>query len=66
MFVTGIGNKIREYRLSKKISIEAFASECEVDYSQIARMELGKINFGVSLLSKVAKALNIDPKELLP
>jgi transcriptional regulator with XRE-family HTH domain len=61
-----IGVKIREARSGKNMTIEALAIECEVDYSQINRMELGKVNFAVSYLSKVAKALKIDPKELLP
>lgn len=61
-----IGSKIREIRISKGFSQETLANECEVDYSQINRMELGKVNFNISTLYKVAKVLGIDPKELLP
>jgi transcriptional regulator with XRE-family HTH domain len=61
-----VGEKIREIRLSKKVSIEALANECEVDTSQIGRMELGKVNFSISYLYRIAKALNIHPKELIP
>jgi len=64
--MTKVGNKIREVRLSKNISQEALANDCEVDYSQVNRMELGKVNFSISYLYRIAKALNIDPKELLP
>ena len=60
-----VGNKIREIRISKKISIEALADTCELDYSQINRMELGKVNFGISFLFRVANALEVDPKDLL-
>ena len=60
-----VGKKIREIRISKKISIEALADTCELDYSQINRMELGKVNFGISFLFRVANALEVDPKDLL-
>jgi transcriptional regulator with XRE-family HTH domain len=61
-----IGNKIREVRLAKNMSIETLANESEIDYSQVSRMELGKVNFGISYLYRVGKALDIDPKKLLP
>ncbi len=64
--LTNIGNKIRELRNLKGISIEQLANESDIDYSQLSRMELGKINFSVSFLSKIAKALKVDPRELLP
>jgi len=60
-----VGNKIREIRISKKISIEALADTCELDYSQINRMELGKVNFGISFLFRIADALEVNPEELL-
>jgi transcriptional regulator with XRE-family HTH domain len=66
VFLTNIGNKIRELRISKGLSIENLANDCELDYSQIARMELGKVNFNVSFLSKISSSLKVDPKELLP
>jgi transcriptional regulator with XRE-family HTH domain len=61
-----IGENIRKVRLSKKISQESLANDCEIDYSQVNRMELGKVNFNISYLYKIAKALNVDPKQLLP
>lgn len=61
-----IGMKIRHQRTLLGVSQESLAHDCEVDYSQINRMELGKVNFGISYLLRVAKALRVDPKELLP
>lgn len=60
-----IGHKIREIRTSKKISQYNLANECEVDYSQINRMELGKVNYSISNFLRIAKALGVDPRELL-
>jgi transcriptional regulator with XRE-family HTH domain len=60
-----VGQRIREIRTSKKISQYNLANECEVDYSQINRMELGKVNYSISSLLRIAKALGVDPKDFL-
>jgi transcriptional regulator with XRE-family HTH domain len=66
ILLTSIGLKIRQIREKKGISQEMLANECEMDYSQLHRMEMGKVNFSVSYLAKVSKALKVDPKDLLP
>lgn len=57
---------MREIRLKKDISIEHLANTSGMDYSQLARMETGQVNFTVSYLFRVAEALGVTPKELLP
>ena len=64
--LTLIGTKIREFRLEQGISQETLANDCDLDYSQVNRMELGKVNFSISYLYRIAKALSIEPKDLLP
>ena len=61
-----VGEKIREIRLKQDISQEMLANECEIDYSQVNRMELGKVIFSISHLYKIASALAVNPKDLLP
>ncbi len=61
-----IGIKIREIRTKKYISQDTLAKDFEIDYSQVNRMELGKVNFGISYLYKIATALGVNPKTLLP
>jgi predicted transcriptional regulator len=39
------------------------ANECDLDYSQINRMELGKVDFRISNFFRIAKVL-INPQEL--
>ncbi len=51
--------------MKKEISQETLANECEIDYSQLNRMELGKVNFSISYLYRIAEALSVDPKDLL-
>ena len=61
-----IGVKIREIRLGKDLSIEYLANTSGMDYSQLARMETGQVNFTISYLFRVAEALGVTPKDLLP
>ncbi|MBS1578751.1 MAG: helix-turn-helix transcriptional regulator [Bacteroidetes bacterium] len=67
VFLKGIGKRIRELRLKKSLTQTELAFLCnDKDYSQINRVELGKVNFSVSYLSLIAKALEVTPEELLP
>jgi transcriptional regulator with XRE-family HTH domain len=65
-FLLKVGSRIREIRLSKGLTQTDLAFKCnDKDYSQINRVELGKVNFSVSYLSLIASALGVKPDELL-
>jgi transcriptional regulator with XRE-family HTH domain len=66
-FLKVIGERVRELRMAKGLTQMELAFKCnDKDYSQINRVELGKVNFSVSYLSLIAKALEIKPNDLLP
>lgn len=66
-FLIKIGNKVRDLRILKGMTQMDLAFKCnDADYSQINRVELGKVNFSVSYLSLIAEALEVSPKKLLP
>jgi transcriptional regulator with XRE-family HTH domain len=66
MFLKNIGLRIREIRLGRGISQEALAFECDyADFSQINRIELGKVNFSISYLALIAEKLEVPVTELL-
>ena len=66
-FLNNVGKKIRDLRTSKGMTQMELAFKCnDMDYSQINRIELGKINFSASYLLLIAKALEVSPKKLLP
>lgn len=60
-----LGKRIREIRQSKNLSQEELANLCDVDISQINRIELGKINTSISHVFLIAEKLNVEPIELL-
>lgn len=41
------------------------ADDANLEYSQIARIEAGKINTTISTLEAIARALEVHPKKLL-
>jgi len=56
---------VKKYRKEKNLSMEALAYRIGVEYSQISRIERGVINTSVSVIFAVAKALEIEPSQLL-
>lgn len=66
-FLQKIGERVRELRVAKGMTQMDLAFKChDKDYSQINRVELGKVNFSVSYLSLIAEALGVTPHDLLP
>jgi transcriptional regulator with XRE-family HTH domain len=59
-----LAQNIRKYRKAKNLTVAGLAFLLDTDYSQISRMERGKINFSVSLIFDLAKALEILPEQL--
>lgn len=64
IFLITLGIHIRQLREKKNLSQENLAHDCNIPKSQIARIELAKINTTVKTLIKIANALEVDPKEL--
>jgi transcriptional regulator with XRE-family HTH domain len=51
-------------RKETNLSQEDLANDCDISISQIGRIERGEINTTISTLFVLAKALNIDVKNL--
>lgn len=58
------GARLRELRKMRKLSQKKLAWEAELEMSQVSRIERGIINTGVGQIFKIAKALEIHPKEM--
>lgn len=63
--VTKFGKKIREVRLKNKMSQGDIAKILNVHRSYISGLERGIRNPSLLTIKKVAKALGVEPKELL-
>ena len=61
---TFAGNVVR-LRRAKGLSQEALAYEAGVNRSYLARIETGRPYVGLEVIGKLAKALEVEPAELL-
>jgi transcriptional regulator with XRE-family HTH domain len=54
------GHRVKELRLLKGYSQQAFSYECELDRTYIASIENGKRNVSIENIEKITVALNIS------
>ena len=62
--ITAFGKRVRKLRQERKLSMRHFADLANVDYTQIARIETGKVNTTISTAYAIAQALDIPLSEL--
>lgn len=60
-----IGNRIKSIRISKGISQQQLAADCNFEKSNMSRIEAGRTNITVYTLFVISKALNVSIQELL-
>jgi transcriptional regulator with XRE-family HTH domain len=59
------GANLKKIREGKGLSLRVLAAMCDLDDSQISKIENGKWDIQLSTIFELAKGLGIDPKELL-
>lgn len=59
IFIKEFGKNLRKIRLSKKMSMQTLAYTINVEYSQISRIELGKINTSLNTIYEISEALDV-------
>lgn len=60
-----VGTNVRENRLKKGLTIEQLASEANMEYTQLSRIELGQINTSLFQIYKIANALSVKMPDLV-
>jgi transcriptional regulator with XRE-family HTH domain len=60
-----IGERIRKLRMENQLTLETLAFKADMDYTQLSRIELGKINTSLFQIHKIAIALGISSSEIL-
>lgn len=59
-----IGDRIREIRQSKGLSIEKVANGANIDYTQLSRIELGKINTSIYQIYCISRSLDVPVPQI--
>jgi transcriptional regulator with XRE-family HTH domain len=60
-----IGMRIRQLRMDSHLTLETLAFNADMDYTQLSRIELGKINTSIFQIHKIASALEISSSDIL-
>jgi transcriptional regulator with XRE-family HTH domain len=63
--INKFGSRLKELRIAKGFTLEALANECDMELSQVHRIEQGKINPTLSTLEALAKGFGVTIAELL-
>lgn len=63
--VTKFGKKLREIRLKRELSQGDIAKTLNVHRSYISGLERGRRNPSLLTIQKIAKAIGINPKDLI-
>ena len=64
IFEKKIGERIKEIRISKKLSQEMLANDADIPINQIGRIERAEISTSLQTIYKIIKALDIKIKDL--
>lgn len=64
IFKICLGNNIRKHRFKMGLTVEQLALNAGLTYSQVSRIELGKISTSAFTVYILAKTLNISPNSL--
>jgi len=60
-----IGMRIRQLRMENHLTLETLAFNADMDYTQLSRIELGKINTSIFQIHKIAAALEISSSDII-
>jgi len=64
-YLKEFGKNLRALRLKKGITQEILAEDAGIGKNQVGLIERGEINVTISTIKKLAKQLEVHPKELL-
>ena len=60
-----VGMNVRRLRRTAQLTQEQLALEAEIDLTYVGGIERGKRNPSVLVLAKIARALEVEPAQLL-
>jgi transcriptional regulator with XRE-family HTH domain len=63
-FLHCFGKRLKHFRTKQDLSFRQMAQNCNLDHSDIRKIEKGERNIQLSTILELAKGLGIHPKEL--
>ncbi len=63
-FRIAFGKRIEKFRKKLGLSYRELAQKCDVDHSNISKIEKGEVDVRISTIQELAKGLEVHPQEL--
>lgn len=63
-YLLDFGSNLYSLRRAQNMSYREMAQRCNIDFSDISKIEKGKVNIQLTTVLELSKALNIKPSEL--
>lgn len=60
-----ISNKIRELRKEKQMTVQELAYHCDMERSNMSRIESGRTNLTVKTMCIICNALNVNLRDII-
>lgn len=60
-----IAQNIKKIRISKGLSVQEVAYRCDIERSNLSRLEAGKTNMTIKTICLICNALNVEIVDLL-
>ena len=63
-FRMAFGKRVEMFRKRLNLSYRELAQKCDVDHSNISKIEKGEVDIRISTIQELAKGLDVHPQEL--
>ncbi|OBS14374.1 transcriptional regulator [Elizabethkingia miricola] len=63
-FRIAFGKRVEKFRKKKRLSYRELAQKCDVNHSNISKIEKEKVDLRISTIQELAKGLEVHPQEL--
>ncbi len=63
-FRIAFGKRVEMFRKKLNLSYRELAQKCDVDHSNISKIEKGEVDLRISTVQELAKGLDVHPQEL--
>ncbi len=63
-FRIAFGKKVENFRKKLGLSYRQLAQKCDIDHSNISKIEKGEVDLRISTIQELAKGLEVHPQEL--
>jgi len=63
-FRIAFGKRVENFRKKLGLSYRQLAQKCDIDHSNISKIEKGEVDIRISTIQELAKGLEVHPREL--